>query len=394
MAVRPAAPPAARHSWTATSSPVVAAAAVLILIAAGAGSPARAADGPWPADRARAWGEAHPWLAGCNFSPSTAINELEMWQADTFDLATIDRELGWAEGLGFNSVRVFLHNIPYDRDPQGFLGRIDAFLSAADRHKIGVVFVLLDACWDPFPVAGKQHAPVPGLHNSGWVQCPGLPILRDPVRHDELKGYVTGVIGRFRDDRRIHAWDLFNEPDNPNRSSYGRQEPPNKAELSLALLKKAFAWARAANPSQPLTAGAWVGDLTDPAKLSPINAFMLDQSDVISFHNYKPLPEMKRDVEALKRYGRPILCTEYMARPAGSRFDPILAYLKSQKVGAYNWGFVAGKTQTIYPWDSWQKPYPAEPPVWFHDILRSDGTPYDRKEVEYIRGVTGARKAG
>jgi hypothetical protein len=348
--------------------------------------------GPWPLEKARAWGQEHPWLVGCNFSPSNAINQLEMWQADSFDPATIDRELGWAEGLGFNSVRVFLHHLLWERDAQGFLERMEQFLEIADRHRIGVMFVLLDAVWDPFPHLGKQHAPRPGLHNSGWVQSPGVVILKNPDRHDELKDYVTGVVGHFRDDRRVHAWDLFNEPDNPNRSSYGRFEPANKPELALMLLKKEFAWARSANPTQPLTAGVWVGDFTDPAKLSPINKFMLEESDVISFHNYKPLPEMKRDVEALKRHGRPILCTEYMARPAGSTFDPILAYLKSEKVGAYNWGFVAGKTQTIYPWDSWKKPYAAEPPVWFHDIFRADGTPYDPKEVEYIRGVTGAPK--
>ena len=347
--------------------------------------------GPWPIARAQAWAREHPWLVGCNFSPSTAINQLEMWQADTFDLATIDRELGWAEGLGFNSIRVFLHHLPWERDREGFLRRIEQFLATADRHKIGVMFVLLDAVWDPFPHPGQQHAPRPGLHNSGWVQSPGLVILKNPERHDELKDYIQGIIGHFRADRRIHAWDLFNEPDNPNRSSYGRFEPANKTELALALLRKEFAWARSVNPTQPLTAGVWAGDLTSPERLSPINRFMLDQSDVISFHNYKPLPEMKRDVESLKRYGRPLLCTEYMARPAGSKFDPILAYLKSQHVAAYNWGFVAGKTQTVYPWDSWQKPYPAEPSIWFHDIFRADGTPYDAKEVDYIRTVTGVK---
>ena len=345
--------------------------------------------GPWPVEKAETWGRDHGWLVGCNYSPRTAINQLEMWQPDTFDLAIIDQELAWAEGLGFTSVRVFLHHLLWDRDSQGFLRRIEQFLETADRHKIGVMFVLLDSVWDPFPHAGKQHEPKPGLHNSGWVQSPGLVILKNPERHNELKDYITGIIGRFRTDRRIQVWDLFNEPENPNRSSYGRFEAANKPELALMLLKKEFAWARSVNPTQPLTAGAWVGDLSQADRLSPINQFMLQQSDVISFHNYKPLPEMKRDVEILRRYGRPLLCTEYMARPAGSRFDPILAYLKAEKVAAYNWGFVAGKTQTIYPWDSWQKPYAAAPRVWFHDIFQPDGTPYDTKEVDYIRSVTG-----
>lgn len=362
-----------------------------ILVAASAPpGPARAQDaGPWPPGRAAAWAKEHPWLVGCNYIPSTAINQLEMWQADTFDPATIDRELTWAEGLGFNSVRVFLHDLLWEQDSEGFLKRMDQFLAIADRHRIGVVFVLFDAVWDPAPQLGKQRAPKPGLHNSGWVQSPGAKVLADRSRHDGLKPYVAGVIGRFRSDRRVHAWDLFNEPDNPNRSSYGKLEPAGKPELALALLEKEFAWARAAGPSQPLTAGVWQGSLADPETLSPINRYMLTNSDVISFHNYRPLAELKKDVEALRRYGRPMLCTEYMARPVGSTFDPILRYLKEERIGAYNWGFVSGKSQTIYPWDSWKTPYPAEPPVWFHDIFRPSGAPYDVREVRFIQQVTG-----
>lgn len=349
----------------------------------------------WTEDEANAWSARKPWLAGCNFSPSTAINQLEMWQADTFDPGTIDRELGWAEQLGFNSVRVFLHNIPWQEDQAGFLSRIEHFLKLADRHGIGVVFVPLDACWDPRPRPGKQRDPRPHVHNSGWVQCPGAAILGDPARHDELRGYVFGIIRHFANDPRIHAWDLFNEPDNDNRSSYGIDganiEIRNKAAMSLRLLKKAFVWAREANPTQPLTTGLWIGPWPDPAKLSPIERVMVEESDVISFHNYGGLDQVKERVEQLRRYHRPILCTEYMARPAGSTFDPLLAYFKDQKVAAYNWGFVAGKTQTIYPWDSWHKTYTAEPPVWFHDLFRPDGTPFDAKEVAYIKRVTGKR---
>ncbi len=343
----------------------------------------------WTVYQANDWYRQKPELIGCNFIPSTAINELEMWQADTFDPTTIDRELGWAQGLGFNSTRVFLHNIPWDEDSQGYIKRIDQFLQIADKHHIGVVFVLLDSCWDPFPKAGKQHEPTPHRHNSGWVQAPGLEILKDPSRHAQLAPYIKGVVGHFKDDRRIHAWDVFNEPDNMNKNSYGRSEPANKPELALTLIKEAYQWAREADPSQPLTSGVWIGAWPDPAKLSSMEHFQLEQSDIISFHNYAPLPQLKEAVEHLRRYNRPMLCTEYMARPAGSTFDPNLGYLASQKVGAYNWGFVSGKSQTIYPWDSWQKQYTAEPPLWFHDIFRSDGTPYDLKEVQYIRTVTG-----
>ena len=321
---------------------------------------ARAADlSPWPVEKANAWSRTRAWLVGCNYAPSTAINQLEMWQAESFDIPTIERELGWAESLGFNSLRVFLHDLPWEHDAAGFLTRIEQFLAVADRHRIGVVFVLFDGVWNPFPHIGKQPAPRPGLHNSGWVQSPGAKILADLRKHEGLKDYVQGIIGHFKSDARIHAWDLFNEPDNPNRSSYGKLELSNKAEMALVLLEATFSWAREIDPTQPLTAGVWMGDFSLPEKLSPINRLMLAQSDIISFHNYRPLAELKKDIASLKRYNRPLLCTEYMARPVGSTFDPVLSYLQDEHIGAYNWGFVSGKTQTIYPWDSWQKAYSA-----------------------------------
>jgi hypothetical protein len=342
----------------------------------------------WSAEKANEWYSRQPWLAGCNFAPSTAINQLEMWQADTFDLPTIRRELRWAEQLGFNSVRVYLHHLLWNQDQSGFLLRIEQFLQVADSHGIGVMFVLLDGVWDPFPKPGRQPEPKPHVHNSGWVQSPGLDILMDPLRHTELEPYITGIVRHFKDDRRIHAWDIFNEPENPNRSSYGKHEPPNKPELALALLAKAFAWARQAAPSQPLTAGVWIGNWSDPAKLSAVEKLSLEESDVISFHNYSNIEELKQCIENLRRYNRPILCTEFMARPNGSTFDPHLGYMKEQKVGAYCWGFVAGKSQTIYPWNSWTQTYTAEPKVWFHDIFRKDGTPFDPEEIQYIKSLT------
>ena len=347
--------------------------------------------GRWSQEKAAAWGRENGWLVGANFGPSTAINQLEMWQAETWDPRTIDRELGWAEGLGMNTMRVFLHDLAYRQDPEGFLKRVDEFLSIAQRHGIRPMLVLFDAVWDPFPREGRQRQPTPGLHNSGWVQSPHLEVLRDTARHGELEGYVKGVVGRFARDRRVLAWDLYNEPDNRNPSSYRPFEPVNKGELALALLRKTFAWARSVNPSQPLTAGPWKGDWVDPSQTLPITTFMLENSDVITFHSYDPLPAVQRQVEALKRYGRPILNTEYMARPRGSTFQGILPYFKQEGVGAYNWGFVAGKTQTIYPWDSWQQPYPTEPDPWFHDIFRPDGTPYRQEEVQLIRSLTGKR---
>ncbi|MBN2136214.1 MAG: endo-1,4-beta-xylanase [Sedimentisphaerales bacterium] len=348
--------------------------------------------GQWSQEKAQKWGRKKGWLLGCNFSPSTAINQLEMWQAESFDPETIDRELGWAEEIGFNSIRVYLHDLLWKQDSKGFLKRIDTFLKIAKKHKIGVTFVMLDSCWDPFPELGKQRDPKPHLHNSGWVQSPGKEVISRPERHDELKGYIKGVIGHFRKDKRIDTWDIFNEPDNVNDSSYSKHEPENKKEMALILIKKAYAWAREAKPSQPVTAAPWRGDWSSDETLSEIDRFMFGNSDIITFHCYADLNDMKKRVETLKRFGRPMICTEYMARPTGSTFGNILPYLKEQNVGGYNWGFVAGKTQTIYPWDSWRRTYTAEPPLWFHDIFRKDGSPYIEEETNLIKKLTGKSK--
>ena len=350
----------------------------------------------WSEHKANEWYAKQPWLVGCNFIPSNAINQLEMWQPQTFDLATIDKELALAKGLGFNSVRVFLHDLLWEQDAKGLLSRIDQFLNVADKNGIGVMFVLFDGVWDPDPRVGKQRAPKPHTHNSGWVQGPSRDVLKDPSRHDALGAYVKGVIGRFKDDHRVQVWDIYNEPDNTNVNSYGvksktKTELPDeqKKAMALALITKAFAWARGVNPSQPITSGVWAGSWKTIDAMSPMARFCAEQSDVITFHSYNPLDNVKSRVAELRQFNRPLLCTEYMARPAGSTFETILPYFKEEKIGAYNWGFVDGKSQTIYPWDSWTKEYTAEPPVWFHDIFRKDGSAYRKEEVELIRKLTG-----
>jgi len=344
----------------------------------------------WTPQQANDWYAKQPWLVGSNFVPNTAINELEMWQADTFDLPTIDREFGWAESLGMNTMRVFLHNLLWQGNGSDLLDRMEKFLQVADKHHIRIMFVLLDSVWDPNPKLGKQREPRPHVHNSGWVQSPGAEILKNPSGWDkQLKPYVVGVIGHFRDDKRVLLWDLMNEPDNEN-GSYKKQELPNKPKVALQLLQKEWEWARSANPSQPLTSGVWHGDdWSSDTKLSDMARFQLQNSDVITYHSYDPPKEMQKRIDSLKRFQRPILCTEYMARPRGSTFEAILPLLKNEHVAAYNWGFVNGKSQTIYPWDSWEKTYTAEPPVWFHDIFRQDGSPFSVDEVALIRKLNG-----
>lgn len=343
----------------------------------------------WTPEEAKAWYEKEEWPVGSNFSPSTAINQLEMWQADTYDTVTIDRELAWAADLGFNTMRVYLHDLVYEQDSAGFLDRMDNFLSIAEKHQIKPLFVFFDSCWDPFPKLGKQRDPKPYVHNSGWVQSPGQEVLTDSTQYPRLAAYVKGVVKRFAQDERLLGWDVWNEPNNPNTSSYGEVELKDKSDYVLPLLEKSFEWARAANPSQPLTSGLWDGgDWSKAEELTPIQKVQLEQSDIISFHDYESPASFEARIKQLQPHERPILCTEYMARPNESTFEGSLPIAKKYKVGAYNWGFVDGKTQTIYPWDSWGKAYDGEPPLWFHDILRKDGTPYKAAEVELIKSLT------
>lgn len=360
-------------------------------VSAAEAEPVADTPGRWTRERAAAWHAAQPWLVGCNYLASTAVNQLEMFQADTFDPVTIDRELGWAEGLGFTSVRVFLHDLLWEQDRAGLLARCDEFLAIADRHGLRVMFVLFDSCWHPRPALGPQPAPLPFTHNSGWVQSPGADALVDPAMRPRLKDYVTGVVGRFAADPRVVVWDVWNEPDNLDGGAPKRPglDPPDKIARVNALLPDAFAWAREAKPSQPLTSGVW-RDSDRVDRLDECKRIQLGASDVVSFHSYADAAALERAIANLSAYGRPVLCTEFMARPAGSTFDPHLAIMRRRGVAAYCWGFVDGKSQTIYPWDSWTKSYDSPPPVWFHDVFRADGTPFSADEVAFIRRTTGA----
>lgn len=342
----------------------------------------------WTAEKANTWYAAQPWLVGANYIPSDAINQLEMFQPETFNPAINDRELGLGESIGMNTMRVFLQDQLWQQDPKGFTQRLDAFLTIAAKHHIRPILVLFDSCWEADPHLGPQHPPIPGVHNSGWVQSPGGRELSDPAFEPKLKEYVVGVVSAFADDNRVLAWDVWNEPDNTNDQRFA--EPKNKTELVAAMLPKVFAWTRSAHPSQPVTSGLWHGNWSDPAKEAPVTKIQLAESDIITFHNYGWPEEFEARVRELEPLHRPLICTEYMARGNGSTFDTILPLAKRLNVGAINWGLVAGKTQTYFPWDSWQHPYVLlQPTIWFHEVFRHDGTPYRTYETDLIRQLTG-----
>jgi len=347
----------------------------------------------WTAVQANRWYDEQKWLVGSNYIPADAINQLEMWQEATFDPSQIDKELGWAQGMGMTTMRVFLHDAVWQQDGPGFKKRIDAFLAMAARHGIKPLLVLFDSCWDPDPKLGMQHPPIPGVHNSGWVQGPGARALADPAQYPRLESYVKDVVGSLAGDNRILGWDVWNEPDNTNGGSYSDNSQARFDQVAF-LLPKVFEWARSADPSQPLTSGVWHHDHWERLEgLNTVEKIQLTQSDVISFHDYSWPETFEARASSLATYGRPILCTEYMARGAGSTFDTVLPIGKRRNIAMINWGFVNGKTQTDMPWDSWQRPYTLRPPtIWFHDVLRPDGSPYRAREVEIIKRLSAAPK--
>jgi uncharacterized protein (DUF2147 family) len=338
-------------------------------IAAEAGLAAAA----WSPAKSKGWYSRRPWPIGCNFIPSSAVNEIEMWRAPTFDPATIDRELALAQGLGFNLVRVYLHYLPWAEDAGGLKRRIGEFLDMASGRGISSLLVLFDDCWRDDPHPGPQPKPRPGVHNSGWVRCPGTRMINDESSWPRLRAYVLDIVGSFATDGRVFGWDLYNEIGN------SRGFLPNTTRL----LARVFRWAREAEPAQPISSGIWKRS----SWFEGINDFLAERSDIVSFHNYGSAESLRRQIGSLETYGKPIVCTEYMARGQGSLFETHLPILKAAGVGALSWGLVDGKTQTKYPWGS-RRGAP-EPEPWFHEIFKKDGNPYRASEVEAIRAASG-----
>jgi len=326
----------------------------------------------WDLDQAKAWGEENGWLRGANFNPSTAINQLETWQAESFDEETIDRELGWAADIGLNCMRVYLHHVAWEVDKEGFKSRINRYLKIADSHGIKTIFVFFDDCWNPTYQAGKQPEPKPGIHNSGWVRDPGDLLQEEPALMDILEAYVVDILSTFSKDKRIVIWDLYNEPGN---SAYGNQ--------SMELLNNVFKWGWEVRPSQPLSVGVWKLGLSD------LNKFQVENSDIITYHNYSGPEDHQAAIDTLKRYNRPMVCTEYMARRNNSLFQNIMPILAKENIGAINWGLVSGKSHTKY---AWGEPIPdgSDPELWFHEIFHPDGSAYKQEEVDLIKRLTKA----
>jgi hypothetical protein len=346
----------------------------------------------WSVEKANSWYSRQAWLLGANFVPSNSINQIEMWQLESFDEVTIDRELGYAASVGMNCMRVFLHDLVYLQDGAGYLKRIDRFLTIADKHGIRIMFVFFDSVWDPYPYLGKQRDPLPGVHNSGWVQGPGVHALRDSTVDLRLEKYVKAIVKRYAKDPRVFCWDIWNEPDNMNAYPYSAYEPSNKVDLVSRIIKKAFGWVRSQSPIQPLTTyvcgSGWADVEVAPIpNVAELVHFVMDNSDILSFHNYGDAAAFEKMALRFKKHGRPVLCTEFLARSSGSTFQSLLPIARKLNIGMMCWGLVAGKTNTIHGWHTWQKPDKEEPKLWHHDVFRKNGDPYSKEEATLMKTI-------
>ena len=352
----------------------------------------------WTKAEANAWWAARDWTCGFNFLPSTAVNFLEMWKAETFDRPTIERELGWAAEIGFNAIRVNPHYLVWKHDRDGLLDRLDWIMALADRLGIATVPCLFDDCGfgGAEPVYGPQPDPIPDVHNSRAVACPGRAAVMDRANWPDFEAYARDVLRTFGRDGRVLFWDLYNEPG--NRMIFGpdgfSQYDEALVPQSLYLMREAFRWTREENPDQPATVAAWGTPLPgseDPPYQTEVDRAALELSDIVSFHAYWATAHVSRFIDHLSVHGRPMVCTEWMARAVDSRIDRQLSLFRDRGVWCFQWGFVKGRTQTHLPW-------PADlvrahgglsnREIWFHDVLHEDGRPYDPNEIETVRRLT------
>ncbi|GJM64370.1 cellulase family glycosylhydrolase [Persicobacter diffluens] len=365
-------------------------------------------EGRWSEERRNNWYAQQPWLVGCNYYPASAINQIEMWQASTWDPERIDLELSWAAGMGMNTLRVYLHDLVWADDEKGLYKRMDEFLDICQKYNIRPWFVFFDDCHFPNPQLGEQPLPVRGYHNSGWVNAPARDLAiryakgeASPTEVKRLKAYVQQTMKRFADDDRVLMWELYNEPGRGQAmmgaKNHGQKQQPF-GDTSQQLVFDSWVWAREVNPSQPITSN------TAGAVGQQNIAINKANSDLHSVHSYGGVNMTEQRLAPYLADNRPVIVTEWLNRMGGSTPQAMLPYFKKHKIGAVNWGFVSGKTGTIWHWSSRKgrnadqeraegnvvKPgeeYP-EPEVWFHDLLRIDGSPYDSAEVSLFKKLT------
>ncbi|QNL49203.1 cellulase family glycosylhydrolase [Olivibacter sp. SDN3] len=322
----------------------------------------------WTKKQAWDWYNKTSWYCGFNYIPAYAINYTAMWDKTSFDPKAIERELALAKKTGMNALRAVLQYAVYEEDPQYFLNTLNTFMDICAKYDIQFMPALFDDCSfgiENDPKTGKQPEPLIGWYAWAWSPSPGHSMVTDTSSYPKLAQYVKTVISHFKDDQRIMLWDLYNEPTNSGLGT-----------TTLPLLQKVIISAREANPSQPISIGVFDQN-------ERLNEIILNNSDIITFHNYGNQENLQKQIEELKKHGRPLINTEWLNRPTGSTIENNLAVFFEEGVGCMLWGLVNGKTQTHLPWG--HRPGDPEPSVWQHDLYNGSFKPYRKEEVALIK---------
>lgn len=351
----------------------------------------------WSKERIWDWYDKELWLRGCNFMGSDCANRIDQWQELGFEerLKTADRELKLAAETGFNTVRLILEYIIWKEDHDAFMKRLDRYLNTAYKYGIRCMLVFGNDCMLPKDDpnshlhAGEQHFDI-GYHggrkrsqHSSLNTEPGYSLLDEPDEVEHIYRWVEEIIDTYKNDPRVVVWDLYNEAGNTRRG-----------ELTKPHIKRFFEIARDVAPMQPLTSCVWRMNGDPNQKLADVERFALEHSDIISYHNYGDYVTNVKIIANLKRLGRPILCTEWLGRVQHNTVQEIFPLFFVEKIGCYNWGFVAGKYQTYEPWENiWEAYYSGRRidydfTKWFHDLYRFNLRPYDPGEIDLIKDLS------
>ena len=350
----------------------------------------------WSCERAWAWYNARPWLRGCNYMSADCANRIDQWQSHGWEerFRTTEEELKLMQQTGFNTVRLIVEYAVWKEEHDFFLAHFDRYLDLCAKYGISCMITLANDCMPPkgegwcMPYLGEQKYDW-GYHGGrkrsqhSLLHTGPAPhyYLDDAESREDYFAMVRELVTLHKNDERICIWDVYNEPGHSRR-----------AGLALPLLKRMFEEVRACDPSQPLTAGVWHFEFTDDAILvNDVERYALENSDLISYHFYRDYERHVRLIKWLKEQGRPILNTEWLGRCLHNDIFSLIPLFYLEKIGCYNWGFVAGKYQTYEPWEgTWQRyANGTETDVdftkWFHDLYRPNLRPYDPKEIDLIQ---------
>lgn len=346
----------------------------------------------WTKERAWEWYNKQPWIRGFCYYPSCCLNMIEMWQEYNWDKvkATMEKEMAIAKEWGFNAVRILTLFDLYLDQPEAHLNHLEEFIQICDKNQIKVMVCIGNDCLVSKsnykkPSYGEQEYDL-GYHSGKAISPhivmnePGYALADEPEYFDLYLEYVEAIISKYAKDERVLLWDIYNEPGNSRRGM-----------MSYKVMEESFKIARKYDTIQPCAACCWsYNEKDEPYKEIELKA--LEMSDVILYHGYMNYKKHKRTVKFLKKtYERPLFNTEWLHRIWHNDVEHFFPYFRKNKIAAFNWGFVRGKSQTNEPWEWLFNEYHLghgkdwDFTKWQHDLIRSNLEPYDFKEYEIIK---------